>query len=715
MDALVLFAATAEPTLWSEIIGWTWSICSVAVGLGFVIFVHELGHFLVAKACGVKCEKFYIGFDIFNLRFCRFQWGETEYGIGALPLGGYVKMLGQDDDPRHAMAEAERIKVKQDGTATEGSTSGEAAPPPQKYELDPRSYPAKSVPARMAIISAGVIMNVIFGVLLAAWAYWLGVPETPADIGPTIPGTPAWTNNLEPGTKIVAFGENGAHYDHYRFEDVKRNIIFNGDDRDLTLVVASPGGQERTVKLRPTLRDADKTEFPTIGFLPPHDGKLVVASDAPAHLVAASDPPLKNQDRVVSIDGVDIGPKLPGPQIDAILARNPNRPMTLTVERKVEDEKSGKLRTERINVQVQPKKMRDVGLVMKIGPVAAVRVGSPAEKAGFQSGDMITKVNGEDVGDPLALGQRLSPKAGEEAVYTFTVRRPADKGESTEHELTVNAEAPRQHQQPYDLGGPVGIESIGLACAVSHHVAAVEEESPAAGKLQPGDRLVSAQFVAGSDASRKEEIDLYGEEVYEEIKLDGDVESWTRIHTLMQRVWPDTRLRVKVQRGKEVVTADLQPVQSTDFFDERRGLRFYPMRITHTADDVGEALSLGVREVKERMTEVVATIAQLISRRVSPKHLSGPVGIITAAGHFASEGLPSLLIFLTILSANLAILNILPIPVLDGGHLLFLTWEGITRKPVNPNVQGYLSLVGLVLLLLLMIYATKNDIVRSFS
>ena len=67
------------------------------LGLGFVIFVHELGHFLVAKACGVKCEKFYLGFDVGGLKLCSFKWGETEYGIGALPLGGYVKMLGQDD------------------------------------------------------------------------------------------------------------------------------------------------------------------------------------------------------------------------------------------------------------------------------------------------------------------------------------------------------------------------------------------------------------------------------------------------------------------------------------------------------------------------------------------------------------------------------------------------------------------------------------------
>src|SRR5277367_3623686 len=87
-------------------------ILEVCVGLGMVIFVHELGHFLVAKACGVKCEKFYLGFDIYGLKLCKFQWGETEYGIGILPLGGYVKMLGQDDNPANLAEENRRARVK---------------------------------------------------------------------------------------------------------------------------------------------------------------------------------------------------------------------------------------------------------------------------------------------------------------------------------------------------------------------------------------------------------------------------------------------------------------------------------------------------------------------------------------------------------------------------------------------------------------------------
>ena len=92
----------------------------VAFGLGFVIFVHELGHFVVAKLCGVKCEKFYLGFDIAGLKFCKFRWGETEYGIGILPLGGYVKMLGQEDNPAKLREEMERAKQQEGRERGEG-------------------------------------------------------------------------------------------------------------------------------------------------------------------------------------------------------------------------------------------------------------------------------------------------------------------------------------------------------------------------------------------------------------------------------------------------------------------------------------------------------------------------------------------------------------------------------------------------------------------
>ena len=92
---------------------------------GFVIFVHELGHFAVAKMCGVKVDKFFIGFDIGGLKLCSFRWGETLYGIGILPLGGYVKMLGQEDNPAQLRKEMER--ARQEAAGGSAAAAGEAA------------------------------------------------------------------------------------------------------------------------------------------------------------------------------------------------------------------------------------------------------------------------------------------------------------------------------------------------------------------------------------------------------------------------------------------------------------------------------------------------------------------------------------------------------------------------------------------------------------
>ncbi|MCX7427111.1 MAG: site-2 protease family protein, partial [Planctomycetia bacterium] len=192
-------------------IGFWILVLEVAVGLGMVIFVHELGHFVVAKLCGVKCEKFYLGFDIAGWKICKFRWGETEYGIGVLPLGGYVKMLGQEDNPARLKEELERAKAAKAAGGTDSTSPAEAggkgksAEPPIDIEAaeqalyDPRSYLAQSVPKRMAIISAGVIMNVIFAFIMASIAYAIGVKETPCIVRNVVPGGAAWLAGLEPG------------------------------------------------------------------------------------------------------------------------------------------------------------------------------------------------------------------------------------------------------------------------------------------------------------------------------------------------------------------------------------------------------------------------------------------------------------------------------------------------------------------------------------
>jgi regulator of sigma E protease len=142
--------------------------------IAVVIFVHELGHFLVAKWCDVEVRTFSLGFG--RTLFAR-QYGETEYRIAAIPVGGYVRMAGQDDD--------------------------EDVPP-----TDPsRGFSAKSLLQRTAIVAAGPAVNFVFAIVVFGamfLCYGKTVPTEIARLGPIRPGQPAAEAGLEPGDLVTA-------------------------------------------------------------------------------------------------------------------------------------------------------------------------------------------------------------------------------------------------------------------------------------------------------------------------------------------------------------------------------------------------------------------------------------------------------------------------------------------------------------------------------
>ncbi|HHK42177.1 MAG TPA: hypothetical protein ENJ50_07150 [Planctomycetaceae bacterium] len=141
-----------------------------------------------------------------------------------------------------------------------------------------------------------------------------------------------------------------------------------------------------------------------------------------------------------------------------------------------------------------------------------------------------------------------------------------------------------------------------------------------------------------------------------------------------------------------------------------RGLVFGPFQRIRRVDSWSTSVVLGYQFTTRKLLQVVEMLGKLVTGRWSPKHLGGPVAIAAIAGREASQGITRLLLFLTFLSANLAILNFLPIPALDGGHMVFLLAEGVTGKPVNENVQGFLTLIGVVLLLTLIVLVTSKDV-----
>jgi regulator of sigma E protease len=681
LESLIAFST-------GEFFSGAFNIGKVLVGLGFVIFVHELGHFLVAKACGVKVEKFYVGFDVpikigplkLPASLIKFQWGETEYGIGIIPLGGYVKMLGQDDNP--ANAEAEAARIRQDGSAGEGGGEG---------VLDPKSYPAKTVPQRMAIISAGVIMNLIFGVIMAAVAYKVGTPIQPASVGRVSYGSNAWLAGWQPGYDLVGFSESDVASHFYRFTwDLRYAVIGGGMDATtgIPFRVVNRDGVESINKVQPRQSGEDSKQV-TIGIIAASNTTVVSAGSAEQ---------LQIGDQIIAVDGVSIerdkhgpNPDLLGWQATELIAANPTKTLTLTVMR------AGK----QLQVSLPPVALKQPHVTFGMGSVVGVISGSVGEAAGFFKGDVIQSVNGEPVGDPVTLPQRMANLTGARVV--FQVLRSGDGQTQRTQEITVES-LPLSHfltpAAPYSTGC---LQGLGVAYRCDNIVVTSELDG-----VQPGDRLDSVQFV--KTQSNQEKVDAR--------KLQkqplGDYLSWFYIHQTGQASLPGFNLQLNFARDHSDQQIAVIPAwqDSAENFSWERGIMFAPLERLHQASGWGEAFQLGIRRTGQDMGRVGQTIGWIAGGKASVSDLGGPVMIIKVAKDEAAVDVTRLLLFLTMLSANLAIINFLPIPILDGGHFVFLTIELIRRKPVSERIQGSLSMIFLFALLGFMVFIISNDVFR---
>jgi len=155
---------------------------------------------------------------------------------------------------------------------------------------------------------------------------------------------------------------------------------------------------------------------------------------------------------------------------------------------------------------------------------------------------------------------------------------------------------------------------------------------------------------------------------------------------------------------------ELEPTAAADRFVAGRSLVFQPIYRKVQAESLGEAFRRGGRKTWEDLTLVASFLGKLWSSSISPRLLGGPIEIAKQAGKSAEEGFGRLLLFLTMLSANLAVVNFLPIPVLDGGHMVFLLYELIRGKPPSEHIVAILSYLGLALILSLMMFVFGLDL-----
>jgi regulator of sigma E protease len=171
-------------------------------------------------------------------------------------------------------------------------------------------------------------------------------------------------------------------------------------------------------------------------------------------------------------------------------------------------------------------------------------------------------------------------------------------------------------------------------------------------------------------------------------------------------------IRCYAKRDGKTIESVVKLQDAKDWYWHQRGLALTELTDTHIADSVSEAASLGAWETWRRFKEVLGFLRMLVTGKIGASGVGGPIAIFSVAGAEASHGVSRLLLFLTFLSANLAILNFLPIPALDGGHMMFLTAEAVRGKPVNEDLQIRLTMAGVMCLLCLMAFVIIKDIVE---
>jgi regulator of sigma E protease len=204
------------------------------------------------------------------------------------------------------------------------------------------------------------------------------------------------------------------------------------------------------------------------------------------------------------------------------------------------------------------------------------------------------------------------------------------------------------------------------------------------------------------------------------VSIDGvDISSWEDMANAIMASKGKT-LAISVLRGDTVLTKNVTPEVNKvkNIFNE--DVDRYVIGITASGEvfkkdlNFFQAVSESIDQTYQITALTIKGIVKLFQGTVSPKTLGGPIMIAQMAGQQAKEGMVNLIFFIALISINLAILNFLPIPVLDGGHLLFFFIEAVKGSPVSVKVREISQQAGIFVLILLMIYVFYNDIARVF-
>jgi len=594
-------------------------------GIGFLLFIHEGGHFLAARAAGVRVDVFSLGF---GPRLWGFKRGDTDYRLCAIPLGGYVKMAGED-----------------------GNGLGSDA------------LNRKSPAWRFLIYSGGILMNFLFALIVIPILFRVGVPLQSPVLGPVQAGSAAWEAGLQEGDRVLSIDERKLH----SFSDLASSVALSAENTPLIFQVQSADGTRREVSAMPHYDEA--RGFPSLGVGPAFD--LVVNPEYSGAQLWAKDETPWGLNGVFFQNTLEMRVLLQ----EALLHQ---KPFELSVGPSADDTRV---------VTVTPTPLPDTQqfrlgvfhmrheVVQARGPVADL----------LEPGDLLLSVNARsvrDLDDFLVACLQASPDA------TLTFRRD---GKSMT--VALPALSSLQWASALQLKSPSGAPSIQV---LPGHAA------DRAG-LQTRDRV---QWLGVQTPS---------------ISLGGTITRFEEMPEIL------AAFQKSVESGALPADAELRclaghqgNVQEYFLKPEATARHSVPLGFQVHQEIVQEknlfaAFSTGLSQARSMVQDAALSMKRLVTGRISATNMGGMITIGRATHSFAQNGLMSLLFFLSLISIHLAVLNLMPIPALDGGHLFFLLFEIIFRRPVSERIQVGFQTMGFFLLLGLLFFVTFLDIQRLFS
>ena len=729
-----------------------------ALGFGFVIFIHELGHFLFAKWAGVKVEVFSIGF---GPRLLTKRIGETEYSLSLLPLGGYVKMTGQEDLPEDPKDPVTIRSVR-----------------------DPRSFLNASPSWKAAILLGGVLFNFLSSYLIMVGLAFYGLPvlrpivgEVQTEITASDGGkraSPAAEMGLRPGDRVLTINGEKVR----SFEDLSTGAIVAGR-RPIVLTVARPGIAEPiTLPAQGTVTAAYDTRLgrPVLGLEQPFSNRLADLARVATWLPAAPAGAPKAGERVVALAGAELNDEITGQEIHERLAPSFAKPVTLTLA-----DAAGKRR----ETTVTYSGLGD-GLEATLGfpvRVSQVNVGSAAEEAGLRIGDVITAVGGVAVCGPdhfISLVRTAMQQGG-----TCELEILRKDGSRISASLTGREIAGRLR-----LGVAVGLIVSGTLPQVAPAIDGQPSALAAAGihagdtligwKADAADRLRSDATVVhggkplaiplsgaglktattGRSADRLGKLfgdqgeialadQLAGTRVDATSDPDGAATGSPAPGLLLVRTPGGTARTIDLrplgpEGGEllkqlavgdwiigtgtdaagapcwEVLRGAEDPARTVTLVGRRLGLplAFEMEMVPYRLEGPGEAFAIANRATQTMVWRSLQFIPKFFQSADqggldAKKSLQGPIGIFDElrlqAEHF---GFDSFLKLVALIGLNLVLVNLLPIPITDGGQLVFLAIETAIGRPLPNLVRTIAAWIGLGLVVALMLFVTTLDIWR---